>query len=564
MSVNLNNVSIGEECTIKIYDNKKTQYSNIDKNKDFKLYNNNLLDDNIKSSICSLSDDKTIAYENCSLVYDSPYFVSDSSNNKYYCKISDSIDPINTFKKNYDKDIITTSNITSYIYNKYLENELCEEKWSDWFCIPNYHFENRYYNHIDEKDKYSKSIGKCYIPCGDNKIPNPYSSCNCINKELLGYPYFSYNPLATICLLGLNKDVFINNDYGYPKYIKNYVEKTIDKNIKLNSNIECNMDVITYINNCNLDNIWNDVKTDIQENSSSLYSVIPDFNTGEYTNIFFENIIEPDVNNEHYYRYFSEDFNVIFTYKLAEKIKKKYDSPDNDYKDYNDWKRELKDIHGESLKGGKLNFHIKIIKKCINICFDGKSKYSKDIFLILNKNDIKDPIFFENIDSDHLLNDIELNDFKIIKKYNKVFKNYTNIFDYIFSFINLYVFLIFIILIFIIFYIIYIKFYEDIVETYNYIYNLYIDNIYYALRKIIKRYFSNIPSEFYDENKNLVRDAVDKDNTETEKTKYILNSYINNKNKKCKYLKKNFLYDENIKNICDDKPISHPPTPFNV
>jgi len=24
------------------------------------------------------------------------------------------------------------------------------------------------------------------------------------------------------------------------------------------------------------------------------------------------------------------------------------------------------------------------------------------------------------------------------------------------------------------------------------------------------------------------------------------------------------VYDENIKNICDDKPISHPPTPFNV
>ena len=38
----------------------------------------------------------------------------------------------------------------------------CDERWYDWFMLPNYHLGNKYYE---------ESIGKCYVPCPDKYVP---------------------------------------------------------------------------------------------------------------------------------------------------------------------------------------------------------------------------------------------------------------------------------------------------------------------------------------------------------------------------------------------------------
>ena len=39
----------------------------------------------------------------------------------------------------------------------------CDEKWSDWFIIPNYHLGNNYSN--------VGNLGSCYVPCGEYQVP---------------------------------------------------------------------------------------------------------------------------------------------------------------------------------------------------------------------------------------------------------------------------------------------------------------------------------------------------------------------------------------------------------
>lgn len=39
----------------------------------------------------------------------------------------------------------------------------CDERWSDWFAIPNYHLGNKYYQ---------AAVGKCFAPCPPQHVPN--------------------------------------------------------------------------------------------------------------------------------------------------------------------------------------------------------------------------------------------------------------------------------------------------------------------------------------------------------------------------------------------------------
>jgi hypothetical protein len=38
----------------------------------------------------------------------------------------------------------------------------CDERWYDWFVLPNYHLGNKYYE---------ESVGKCFVPCPDKYVP---------------------------------------------------------------------------------------------------------------------------------------------------------------------------------------------------------------------------------------------------------------------------------------------------------------------------------------------------------------------------------------------------------
>jgi hypothetical protein len=527
MSVNTNSISVGEVCTIKF-----AKYKNITNFDNIKLYDNSQQDDTKTSSICLQSEDKSIAYENCALKYNNPYFVSNTSNNKYYCKIPETIDPIKKFISGNNKDIITSSNITSHIYNKYLPEQLYEEKWHDWFCIPNYHFGNNYYNNVGSEELGTKSVGICYGPCSGDYIPNPYNVGSCIIKTDLGYPKFNYTPLALICLFGLNEDIFKDKEIGYPKYIDDIIKSNIDNiKIKLNNNDNKNKTVIDYIkdpDNNILNGIWDDIKSEISKNINNFYNIIQNFND-EYIN---ENIKIPDHLSEFYPKYFSDESKILFAYKLAERIKKYYNNINEqiheyNYQDYKKWKKGLYNINNYLIKE-KLKFHVKIIKHCINICFDGNSEYSKKIFEILKtKYNITEPIKFDDKEYNNDPEDDEIiaNDFKIIKKKDNLFESYTSILDNFRLFINIYAIIFIIMFILLILYIIYCYNYEYIIQNNNVFYNNYINDTYYNLRKTFKWLISGRPSDYF------------ADDTDKVKIENVLQSFQNNSDKIEKYKK---------------------------
>uniref|UniRef100_A0A6C0CSG0 Uncharacterized protein n=1 Tax=viral metagenome TaxID=1070528 RepID=A0A6C0CSG0_9ZZZZ len=129
------------------------------------------------------------------------------------------------------------------IPGKKSKTEFCEERWYDWFTIPNYHLGN----------KYVKLENECYKPCNPGSIPSfgtdPVDGYSpglgitdrpemCANKDIyLGGKYNSpqnYCPIAVIKRLSSTRDSLIKD---YENAINNKYTETnqiIDENIKKN------------------------------------------------------------------------------------------------------------------------------------------------------------------------------------------------------------------------------------------------------------------------------------------------------------------------------------------
>ena len=103
--------------------------------------------------------------------------------------------------KNIDIDIDNESiSLNKYSSNHYLmvdEKAHCSEKWQDWFCIPNYHNNNRVTKYPDTE---MMSIGTCYKPCPGVYTVGNINKCYINNQE----NDLIYNPLAIIAMLGTN------------------------------------------------------------------------------------------------------------------------------------------------------------------------------------------------------------------------------------------------------------------------------------------------------------------------------------------------------------------------
>lgn len=540
-------VSVGEACTIDfaeklgIFDNKK-YFKDIILNSDgsnIKVYNNTPEDNKKTASICSLSDDKSIAYQNCAYKYNNPYLVNTVINNKSYCMLPKYINPTPDYViKNETIILGETSNtsLVSEVYDKYNLKQLCEERWHDWFCIPDYHHGNKYFNEIPSELSGSKSVGTCYTPCPFNYIPrdDTPNANKCIIKDQykggIVANTFNYTPLAMICLFGLNEKLFKDVKIGYPNVMNNTSNIIINsKNYKLNNN-GTSINIIDFIKdpkNNILDDIWNIVKNDISYNCNKIHEIIPDIDEAFIEN----NIIIPDENIIRTSIALLPE-NIFFAYNLAKKIKTYIsninENPlENNYEDYKKWKRDLLLVN-PNLTKEKLKLHIKAFKKCCNICFDGKSDYSKNYILYTLKraNNINEPIVFDDIDIDPEDDEIIINTFNIKpKKEAKFFESYTDIFDYIRSFINSYIILLICMIVIMLLYIIYITYYEDITAMYNYIY-ISILWLYFDLRSFIyykllytytpddtdmlkKEYIKKSYSRFIDDDVNYFRKSSD-------------------------------------------------------
>lgn len=506
-------VSVGENCTMdfaiteKIFDDKNyfTDSFLNSGGSNVKTYNDTPEDNKKINSICSLSDDKSIAYQNCAYKYKNPYLVNTIIDNKSYCMLPQNLNPTPDYIKGKEIYKIGDTSNTSFIsdiYNKYSLNQLCEERWHDWFCIPDYHHGNKYFNEVPSELSNTKSVGTCYTPCPFNYIPRddiPNANKCILKNEFKGgivSGAFNYTPLAMICLFGLNETIFKDHKIGYPKYM-DYTSNIIldNKNLKLNNNTKINIiDYIKDSKNNILEDIWKSVKEDINYNCNKIHEIIPDIDEKFIEN----NILEP---NDIIRKTSINDQieNIYFTYNLAKKIKNYLNNNnenvlDNNYEDYKKWKRDLMTLNPKLTKE-KLKINIKIIKKCINICFDGETAYSKDyiLYTLKRKYGIEEPIKIDNIDLDPEDEEIIINNFNIKqKKESNFFESYTDVFDNIRKTIDAYIIILICMVLIILLYIIYITYYENITIFYNYIYNtilwLYFDLRSFIYYKIIYTY----------------------------------------------------------------------------
>ena len=342
----------------------------------------------------------------------------------------------------------------NFKYFKKRNTAYCEDKWFDWIITPNYHFGNRYYR---DSGAYSKEdVKKCYKPCGIGRLPylNDNNEYICVSKEVVYDGIYKnkldYSPIALINLIGNNKEnlkklyknLFIYKTYELTEKNENtskYYERLF---ITDGSFYPLDNDKVdNYINEAyeEIKKILNTIVTDNNLNIPS-YSTEknhltykhPNFNENDETLLTYIGLDKNEV--------ISNDIILIHTAFLA-----------NEY--YN---KLIQFIDITKFKGNLTLFNIKynlndiydiknrdkqtrlanILYKAINICYDNKTDFSKNIIYrtteAFNRYNIfktKSTLFDIYNKTDKNLNiDINIEDIKNgfeIKYYNK--NDYNNL-----------------------------------------------------------------------------------------------------------------------------------------
>lgn len=392
---------------------------------------------------------------NCVISTNNPYFTYDNKT-KSCSLIPDLILPENFYYK-YEKN-------NTYIYYKNNDEEennhlfkmknekaFCENKWYDWFVIPNYHFGNQY-----EKDTgmYSKQdIRRCYKPCGRGLMP--YMDINgsniCVKKNLVSNGIYGkkidYSPLALINLIGnSSKENLINlyylmSLYEYNKYLDNDNNYSLNNNniIDIN-NINNNNEISNAINEINQSiwiNIINEPRfniTDYDKNDDVLTYKNPYFEENDEKLLLLRELLNYNLLTDAIllhtislaYKYY-----IFITQYVFEKSNY-YDKNDNNilnydetiknnkYNLYNNLDNLLSDKLSNKDNTEKKNFLQRlanIFYKAINVCYNNKTPFSKNILLktkkaienYYNNPYIKDKYSEYNINFQNDLNNINFN-----------------------------------------------------------------------------------------------------------------------------------------------------------
>lgn len=396
------NVSTGEVCTISVAKkyglfNSKTFFNSSIPQNDVKyidVYSNNVINKEMKYSLCSLSLNDNSSIENCILSTNNIWKVLDNTGSK--CSLPSNITLPDTLK--YNKTNSNLINKPNNIYKYRAKNNYCQEQWYDWFTIPDYHLGNTY------KIIESSNSSKCYKPCDFGNIPEieidkttNETKNICILKDDYKYGIykgtFNYLPVALILLLGSTKETLINNYLNILSSTKTFSE---EKGFNIDDKLYDNL----YNNEITKNNIYKDIKKTLNETINTLMN-----QPFDYTNI-----IEPSGN-------IATISNIIMT---KERLEFAYDIAKNFYNftiatdpkiisEYNEWKKNLADINGFDITNYKFNKQLLLLKRACNVAFDGKTAYSNNTILyILNKNIgnndiIKTPIVFNIKDEDVVL-----------------------------------------------------------------------------------------------------------------------------------------------------------------
>ena len=375
---------------------------------------------NLKKDLCYSPNNNSNFNVNCVIATNSPFYTYNKK--KKTCSPIPNLALPKNFSYMYEND-------NTYIYKEDDENSLkfnyafridkayCENKWYDWIIVPNYHFGNQY-----EKDEgiYSKEdVRKCYKPCNKGYLPytalNGSNICTLKTNTLDGLysNKLDFSPISLINLIGntsndLNKlytlireiellDYTVNttNDYSIVSTVKT---DTFDNAQYTNNEINDVYNQIAKVvvndildeNNFNIDNY--------QYNKKVLTYKNPNFNEDEpelltYRGMSKANMLSDAILFHTIYiaNKYSNYINTIIT-----TLQGKITSPDIKI-DYNteitsntsniliNIKNILKDkiIRNEDIE--KYYQRIaNIFYKAINVCYNNKTDFSKNIFIKTN------------------------------------------------------------------------------------------------------------------------------------------------------------------------------------
>lgn len=338
-------------------------------------------DNSLKYSFCQNSDDKNI-YQNCSISTKNPWKTVDST--KKYCMLpleilEDSLMPKGLRILDGTKTIQKPAEVPVVQQKK----TFCQEKWYDWFSIPDYHHDNMFTVETNESNN-----SKCYVPCNIGYVPHRTNKNNCMRKQDLEYGKhansFHYLPIPLIILLGSTKDDILS-------MYKQNILKTRNNTNDISLDIDILGDLLN--NEKSQNKIFEDVKKDLNHHINQLLS-LP----------FDETNIIPPTDKKHQLLFDIEKIEIA--YNIAQNFRKVLN--DDNLENFQNFKKELCLINGLQVSDNKLFKQLLVLKKACNVAFDNKTSYSSDVILYTlnknkNENDIKQPIIFEITDDDIVL-----------------------------------------------------------------------------------------------------------------------------------------------------------------
>ena len=176
---------------ITVIDSKKV--SNIN---DIKRKSDDFVLDNKSYSVCHYDMEDRIAVENCSL--SSPFLTYEDNK----CKIKNGVCP-DGFK--FKDGECVFNDVKQFSRDR---KSFCDDKWYDWFRVPNHHLNNGYKIYRNSRSDHKRDITKCFEPCGFNEVPFGRTGMisrvhmnKCIAKKDLNYGMYSgidYCPIALV------------------------------------------------------------------------------------------------------------------------------------------------------------------------------------------------------------------------------------------------------------------------------------------------------------------------------------------------------------------------------
>ncbi len=333
--------------------------------------------DNYKYSLCD-----STGLPNCALKNKNIWLTNNSENKcEIYNKIAlgpwnsaieqTSTDGIRKLKKPDHHEII----IKLLSSNNLNNNDICDERWYDWFTIPDYHNGNNYSSQLS----YSKQKNMCYKPCNFGSIPvnekdNENNITKCINRDLIDNGRlkntFPYTPFSMIILLGSTKKDLIEL-YQSEFNLVNEIIENYNKRIEKDYDYEINDDILNQIKENDtsellFNSIHNEIKTailNIITEPISHLNIIPPVDNTQELNYNPEKVY----NTKHI---------LIKAYNISKKLSDflKYD---NLKEKFYDWKKELAIVNNLDINSWEFNKLLLLLQACCKCCFGFQDK--KDI-----------------------------------------------------------------------------------------------------------------------------------------------------------------------------------------